>query len=73
MKLNNIHTGKDINIKHIKKLLDEENIENILIYLNKKEYSRNVIPEIKAGLYNRYGIILNDRLTEIENIQRRIS
>jgi len=36
MKLSNICTGKDINIKHIKKLLDEENIEKILIYLNKK-------------------------------------
>ena len=67
MRLSNIQVGTDINIKHIKKLLDEENIENILKYLNKKKYSRNVIPEIKAGLYNKYNIILNDRLTEIEN------
>jgi hypothetical protein len=65
MKLDCIHTGKDINIKHIKKLLDEENIEGLTKYLNKKAYSRNIIPEIKAGLYNRYRIILNDRLTEI--------
>ena len=36
MRLSNIQVRKDINIKHIKKLLDEENIENILKYLNKK-------------------------------------
>jgi len=36
MRLSNIQVGTDINIKHIKKLLDEENIENLLKYLNKK-------------------------------------